>query len=462
VLVNEVMMNDFQHASNFVSLSILPAKQSTRYVVAAQTDWISMTGRGGGRGKGGRGGGGRGSGGGRGKGRGQDNRGHGRGHGGGGRGSETRYHSPEEWNKLSHEQRMKILEARGMKRNVSAIITDGGGGGDSTPQDEAPQQSNRQRTDAGGNAGDQFGPHAHRNVGMMRTSARMSSINWQMVAAREVSRAAIQDVINAEMFIKLDLHADTVCVGVNCHIIEYMQEMVNVEPDHPQYKAMQNVSIVQAASAYDDPETGVTYILVFNQALDFTQSLPLTLVNLNQMRMNGIIVDDVPKHLAPNPTDTSHSIFVPEHNLCIKLQMRGVLSVWPGRKPSLHEIQNCTWVHMTPQASWDPHSADFSENETIADGRSDRSISFVASIASSIYSLKMQGIENPVLRPASLMDCLDFTRLAQETMAISSTMSGKRRSTVDKEELAKRRQKNYSSYFSAGCQECLTSHPASV
>jgi hypothetical protein len=118
---------------------------------------------------------------------------------------------------------------------------------------------------------------------MMRTSARMSSINCQMIAAREVSITAMRDVTNEEMYVELDSHANTVCIGPNCHIIEYMQEMVNVEPYHPQYKAMQNISIVQAASAYDDPETGVMYILIFNQTLDFTQSLPLTLVNLNQM-----------------------------------------------------------------------------------------------------------------------------------------------------------------------------------
>jgi hypothetical protein len=37
----------------------------------------------------------------------------GRGRGRGGRGPETRYHSPKEWNKLSQEQRIKILETRG-------------------------------------------------------------------------------------------------------------------------------------------------------------------------------------------------------------------------------------------------------------------------------------------------------------------------------------------------------------
>lgn len=162
--------------------------------------------------------------------------------------------------------------------------------------------------DGGGrtNAGDQFGARAH--IGMMRSSIRRSATRHP----REISRAAMQNAINQnqEMYIELDSHADTVCVGANCRIIEYKQDMVNVKPYHPQYKAMQDVAIVQAASAYDDPETGITYILIFNQALDFTQSLPLTLVNPNQM-----------------------------------------LSVWPGRKPSAQEIETCTWVHMMPEAT---------------------------------------------------------------------------------------------------------------
>ena len=196
-----------------------------------QSDF-SPSGRGG-RGRGGRGGGGRRRG--HGRGRGQDNGGRGRGGGRGGGSNDTRYHSPEEWNKLSQEQRMKILEARGTKRNINAVITDGTPI-DGTPQDDASQQSNRQRTNACGNAGDQFGPRAH-NVGMMRTSARMSSFNRQSIAAREISRATMRDMTNEPMFIELDSHADTVCVGANCRIIEYMQEMVNVEPYHPQYRA---------------------------------------------------------------------------------------------------------------------------------------------------------------------------------------------------------------------------------
>ncbi len=111
VLSDANMMSNFQSAANFVSLSVPSTKQSTRYVASLGTKTEHQGGRGRGRGTG-RGGGGRGRGGGRDGGR--DGRGRGRGRGG----PNTRYHSAEEWSKLSHEERMKILEARGTKRSI--------------------------------------------------------------------------------------------------------------------------------------------------------------------------------------------------------------------------------------------------------------------------------------------------------------------------------------------------------
>jgi hypothetical protein len=70
---------------------------------------------------------------------------------------------------------------------------------------------------------------------------------------------------------------------------------------------MQDIPIVQAGTAYDDPNTGETVILIINQGLYFGDSLPVTLLNPNQMRFNGIEVDDVPKHLlAKDPSMTTH------------------------------------------------------------------------------------------------------------------------------------------------------------
>jgi hypothetical protein len=154
------------------------------------------------------------------------------------------------------------------------------------------------------------------------------------------------------------------------------------------------------------------------------------------MRMNGLIVDDVPKHLSHDENAT-HSIYIPEHDLCINLQMRGVLSVWPGRKPSIHEIETCTWVHMTPEASWDPHSEDFSNNESIASRQSESRVRTMQSIVASIYAAKTSKLLSPNAPPASLLDGMTFAELIKGTVTVSSASMGRRRATVQKEELMK-------------------------
>jgi hypothetical protein len=58
------------------------------------------------------------------------------------------------------------------------------------------------------------------------------------------------------------------------------------------------------------------------------------------MQMNGLIVDDTPKHLSPSP-ETVHSVFIPEHNLRIPLVMQGVISGIPVCKPNVQELENC-------------------------------------------------------------------------------------------------------------------------
>jgi hypothetical protein len=54
--------------------------------------------------------------------------------------------------------------------------------------------------------------------------------------------------------------------------------------------------------------------LIINQALYIGEDLQTTMINPNQLWYNGIIVDDCPKHLAPDPSVATHSIFIPKHN----------------------------------------------------------------------------------------------------------------------------------------------------
>jgi hypothetical protein len=57
---------------------------------------------------------------------------------------------------------------------------------------------------------------------------------------------------------------------------------------------MEEIPIVKAAFAYDDPATGETFVLTFGQALYFGSKINHVLLNPNQIRANGIEVDDVP------------------------------------------------------------------------------------------------------------------------------------------------------------------------
>ena len=85
--------------------------------------------------------------------------------------------------------------------------------------------------------------------------------------------------------LELDSHADTCTAGKNARVLSYSNKVCEVSPYHPQYKAMQNVPIAQMGVAYTHPDSGITYILVLNQAL-YVREVPHTLINPNQLRSN--------------------------------------------------------------------------------------------------------------------------------------------------------------------------------
>jgi hypothetical protein len=353
------LMANFEDAANFIALSVTPLKQTNRMIGGVES---AHGGRGrGGRGRhDGRGGRGRGRFGGRGRGR--EGRGRGRPPGRGrGRGAQTGYYSPDDWYNLSQEERSQILEARSTtseaRRQIGAVEVVGGNNDDMLSAITTPLTVAQGSATIGGNAGNQFGQRS-RSLGMIRSSGRHPS-------TRTSNQSALQSNSPREFhgFIELDSHADTCTVGANFKVTAYTEKTCSVTPYHPKYKSMQDVPIVQAATAYTDPDSGETYMLIVNQALYIGDDLPATLINPNQLRSHGIIVDDCPKHLAPDPAKATHSIFVPQHNLSIPLQMKGVLSCFPTRYPTTQELESCIWVEMTSDKEWDPHSEEFAEQE---------------------------------------------------------------------------------------------------
>ncbi len=108
--------------------------------------------------------------------------------------------------------------------------------------------------------------------------------------------------------------------------------------------------------------------MVLNQALYFPE-LDHSLLNPNQMRLNGVIVDDCPKHLSSPDKQSTHSIYFPEQDVRIPLQMGGVISRFVTRLPTNEELEECQWLHLTGDQEWDPYSPSFAANERVMNER---------------------------------------------------------------------------------------------
>ena len=82
-----------------------------------------------------------------------------------------------------------------------------------------------------------------------------------------------------------------------------------------------------------------------------------------QMRDNGVEVNDTPKHLAVEPTNRHHSMYVPatateneEHKeLLIPLRFKGVTHYFPARKPTVQEFESTDPAFIVTLTAEDPN-----------------------------------------------------------------------------------------------------------
>lgn len=79
-----------------------------------------------------------------------------------------------------------------------------------------------------------------------------------------------------------------------------------------------------------------------------------------QSRMEGIIINDCPAFLAPEQNPDNHSIFLPDLNRRITLDLHGVASCFYVRKPTDDELAQLPIQQMTsPFPAWGPNSTYF-------------------------------------------------------------------------------------------------------
>jgi Reverse transcriptase (RNA-dependent DNA polymerase) len=137
---------------------------------------------------------------------------------------------------------------------------------------------------------------------------------------------------------------------------------VQVSPFLKSLGTVTKVPIVTAALAYDSP-SGLTYILLIHQALYF-EELEHNLLCPMQLRCNDVEVNERPKFLSTPPTTRDHSLVIDK--LIIPLEINGVTSYFPTRKPTSQELEDCTHLELTaPEPLWQPNSTKFQEEEDI-------------------------------------------------------------------------------------------------
>ena len=159
---------------------------------------------------------------------------------------------------------------------------------------------------------------------------------------------------------ELDSHADTNVGGANCILIDDTGEFATVHSFSEEQQPFKNVPIGTVATAWVDPSSGETFVLIFPQTLFFGTRMKHSLICPNQLRSFGVIVDDTPRQFDPS---SSHSITIPGHNVVIPLQLSGVISHFSSHSPSDDELENCRRIVMCSDYPWDPHNPSFATQE---------------------------------------------------------------------------------------------------
>ena len=129
---------------------------------------------------------------------------------------------------------------------------------------------------------------------------------------------------------ELDSHANMAVAGANVSIISKSGLVATVTPFSSDLPQMDDVEIGDVAMAYDDPRTGVTYLLVMRNAL-LIPSMDHNLIPPFLIREAGLFLDETPKCHLPAPLVTNHSIIDVDTGMHIHLNLDGIFSYFLTR-----------------------------------------------------------------------------------------------------------------------------------
>ncbi len=163
-----------------------------------------------------------------------------------------------------------------------------------------------------------------------------------------------------ETTLELDSHADTCVLGHGTRItLDYNRPVSIVGYDES--LGSKTYQTVSGVIAYDDPQTGRMLHLIINQAIHIPHFDHHLLCPM-QCCVNDVIVSNLPKFLATDPTDQMHALTLtnpdnPLQQVILLSTLRGVTSVLNVRSMTINEFNSHDYLrlHLTSETlTWDP------------------------------------------------------------------------------------------------------------
>ena len=173
-----------------------------------------------------------------------------------------------------------------------------------------------------------------RRVSRLRTSARRTLASTNVSATSRRSDGT--NIVAGRL--EMDSHADTIVFGRNFLPLSFTGCECDVSPYTDDYDSIKNIPIATAATAWTCLDTAQTYILVFQEGLWMPDSMPNSLINPNQLRTYGTVVQDKPFSSSPMYIeDVDGQVLIP-------LVAQGTTIVVDTRTPTSEELMTCPHV----------------------------------------------------------------------------------------------------------------------
>ena len=219
---------------------------------------------------------------------------------------------------------------------------------------------NNNNTNSNNNNSNRSGIMGGRNEQNSKSGPRQQrQIDQVKSTARKIGRVSsnVNEPIGGEIAMnECDTNADTCYLGTNFQVLAYTRRVADVYAYDASIEPIENIPIVTGATAWDDPATGETLMLVFYELLYYHGTkLDHSLINPNQVRSYGIPFWD-------NPFDEVRGLCVELDETTIKMKSSGTKIYFETRAPTDHELDTCQKIDMTSQSEWNPREVKLSEH----------------------------------------------------------------------------------------------------